>query len=57
MDLFDITGTLLKSYQIEAKAGLNSIELNSDDLGTKGVIYYRLDAKDYSSTRKMIIIK
>ncbi len=57
MELFDLNGKLLKNYLIDAKAGINSLEINSDELGTRGVIYYRLDTKDFSSTRKMIIIK
>lgn len=39
------------------KAGVNQVTVNKADLNASGLLYYRLDTQDNSSTRKMIIIE
>ena len=39
------------------KAGVNQVTVNKADLNASGMLYYRLDTQDNSSTRKMIIIE
>jgi hypothetical protein len=39
------------------KAGVNQVTVNKADLNASGMLYYRLDTQDNSSTKKMIIIE
>ena len=65
LTVFDVMGRVLKVVEGEFAAGYNEILLNQGDLGTTGVLYYRLDAgdvsasgaADFSATKKMIILK
>jgi len=50
--VFDMTGRIIKIVKGEYEAGYNEIELLQQDLGTSGVLYYRLDAGDLSATGK-----
>jgi len=50
LTVFDMTGRVIKIVEGEYEAGYNKIELLQQDLGTSGVLYYRLDAGDLSTT-------
>jgi len=54
---YDISGKMLKSYEIAAKKGINTLKVKSEEFNSNGVLYYKLDADRFSSTRKMIILK
>jgi len=41
----------------DAVKGYNTITVNSKELPALGVMYYRLDASEYSATKKMVIIE
>jgi hypothetical protein len=41
----------------ESVKGYNTISVSSKDLPSVGVLYYRLDANEYTATKKMIIIE
>lgn len=62
IDIYNVTGEKVKTLinGIE-KAGSHSIEWNgTDNFGNKlptGVYFYRLNAKDFSETKKLIILK
>lgn len=60
--IYDITGSLVKElHNGEMKAGEHSLDWNlSSGLGTpvsSGIYFYRLVAGDYSSTRKMVVLR
>ena len=55
--MYDLSGRIVKSYDLNAKKGLNSVKVKLEDTKMNGVLYYRLEAEEYSSTRKMIILK
>lgn len=55
--LYDLSGKAVKTYEINAKKGLNSVLVKTDEINSNGVLYYRLEADEYSSTKKMIILK
>jgi hypothetical protein len=55
--LYDLSGKAIKSYELNAKKGINSVLVKTDDIFSNGVLYYRLEADEYSSTKKMIILK
>ena len=37
--------------------GYNTIAVSSKEIASIGVLYYRLDANEYTATKKMIIIE
>ena len=65
LTVFDMMGRVIKIVEGDYEAGYNEIELLQQDLGTSGVLYYRLDAGDlsatgnanYSASKKLIIIE
>ncbi|MDX1406992.1 MAG: T9SS type A sorting domain-containing protein, partial [Saprospiraceae bacterium] len=57
LTMFDVTGKVVREVEGTYHAGYNEIRVKQDDLGTTGMIYYRLDAGDFTATKKMIIVK
>lgn len=56
--LNDGTGRQIRKYDIAAVRGFNILNISRDDLDTaSGIIYYTLNCKGYSETRKMILIQ
>jgi len=57
LTVFDVTGKILVVKNQDAVKGYNTITVNSKELPALGVMYYRLDASEYSATKKMVIIE
>lgn len=57
LSLYDMTGRVIWSTNKAFKRGINSINISARDLNATGILYYRLDAGEYSATRKMIIVE
>jgi hypothetical protein len=57
LTLFDVTGKVLLVKDRDSVKGYNTISVSSKDMPSVGVIYYRLDANQYTATKKMIIIE
>ena len=55
--IFDVTGKTLKVIKQSFNKGYNTIELNKNELGSVGVLYYKLEAGDFTATRKMVVIE
>jgi subtilisin-like proprotein convertase family protein len=57
LTVFDVTGkVVLVKEQVSVK-GYNTITISSKEMSSVGVMYYRLDADEYTATKKMIIIE
>jgi hypothetical protein len=56
MNVTDVTGKTLKSYSIEGVKGVNNLVINRNDLSGAGVLYYTLQSKSYTDTKKMLLI-
>ncbi len=56
MTIYDITGKVVKQFTDTYQKGVNTITLDVQELSTTGVLYYRLDAEEFSGTKKMIIL-
>jgi aminopeptidase N len=55
--IYDITGNEIKTLINEnLKAGYHSIKFDGSDLST-GVYFYKLESKNYHSTKKLVLIK
>ena len=57
LSIFDVTGKVLVVKEQESVKGYNTISVSSKDIPSVGVLYYRLDASEYTATKKMIIIE
>ena len=55
--IYDVTGKTLKVIKQSFNKGYNTIELNKNELGSVGVLYYKLEAGDFTATRKMVVIE
>ena len=56
MTVFDVTGKVVFSIEGDYAAGYNQVAISSNDLSATGVMYYRLDADDFTATKKMVLI-
>lgn len=54
--IYDVTGRVVKVINNTFVKGYNSVELNKNELGSVGVLYYTLEAGDFKATRKMVVI-
>jgi hypothetical protein len=57
LTISDATGRILKSVRATYAKGLNQVTLKASDLNTSGVLYYTLEADDFTATKKMIIVE
>ena len=57
LTVFDVTGKVVVVKEQESVKGYNTISVSSKDIPSVGVLYYRLDANEYTATKKMIIIE
>ncbi len=57
LSIFDITGKVIVVKEQKSVKGYNTIQVSSKDIPSVGVLYYRLDANEYTATKKMIIIE
>jgi hypothetical protein len=52
----DVTGRVIHQVSGDYPKGFSTIEINSSELGTSGVLYYHIDAGAFSAAKKMIKI-
>ena len=50
-------GRVITRRNIDGTKGYNTVNFDSNKLGTSGVLYYTLESGEYSATKKMIIIE
>lgn len=55
--IYDVTGRTVKVIKNTYRKGYNSIEINKDELGIAGVLYYTLESGDFKATKKMVVIE
>jgi len=56
LTISDVTGRILKSVRANYAKGLNQVSLKASDLNASGVLYYTLEADDFTATKKMIVV-
>ena len=57
LSIFDVTGKLVKVTRGSFDKGINTIELNKDDLSVSGVLYYTLETEGFTDTKRMVVLK
>jgi hypothetical protein len=56
LTVYDVTGKVVHMVEGSYAQGYNEIKVNRKDLVSAGVMYYRLDANDFTATKKMVVI-
>jgi len=54
--VFDVSGKVLTSVEVEGAKGFNSVELNRSTLSATGVLYYQVETANHTATMKMILV-
>ena len=57
LSVMDVTGRVLWSYKDQFEMGTQSIIISKRDINATGILYYQLEAGDFSAVKKMIIIE
>ncbi len=57
ISIYDIAGKIVYHKTQEFDEGYNEIEINKKDINTTGLLYYKIEAGQYSAMKKMILIK
>jgi hypothetical protein len=57
LTVYDVTGKLINIRNIDAVQGINTEVYNKEQLGTSGLLYYKLESGDFTATKKMIIVE
>lgn len=57
LTIFDENGREIKVIRGEFERGMNEVKVYKSELGTGGLMYYRLETQDHVATRKMIMIE
>ncbi len=52
LTVYDVTGKVLRVYEMKGQKGLNHQQISKGDLNATGVLYYQLDAADHTATKK-----
>lgn len=54
LTVFDLSGQVLTTITENFDAGYNEIQLSQSQLGSSGVLLYKLETADYTATRRMV---
>nr|MBP6794603.1 T9SS type A sorting domain-containing protein [Saprospiraceae bacterium] len=57
MRITDVTGKLVRMYNQDGVKGYNQFKVNRSDISGAGVLYYTIETKDFSATKKMIVVE
>ncbi|HEX5112477.1 MAG TPA: T9SS type A sorting domain-containing protein, partial [Saprospiraceae bacterium] len=56
LTLFDVTGKELFRQTLNGTKGLNKVDVTKDQIGAQGIVYYQVQFKGYTATKKMLIL-
>lgn len=56
LNIFDVTGKVIKSFSGDYPKGRNEIMLSAEDFNAQGVMFYELEASGMKAVRKMIFL-
>ncbi len=54
--IFDYSGKLVTEINRDFEKGMNEILINKETLNTSGVLFYQLETKQFTATKKMLIV-
>jgi len=56
LTIYDATGRMLHQIERVFDKGYNSVEVKLNELAAQGILYYQLDTREFTATRKMTMI-
>lgn len=56
LKITDVTGKVVRVYNQDGVKGYNQLKVNRNEVSGAGVLYYTIETKDYSATKKMILV-
>ncbi len=56
LTIYDGTGRMLKQYERVFDKGYNMVDVELEQVAAQGVLYYQLDTKDFTASRKMTMV-
>ncbi|HNT20236.1 MAG TPA: T9SS type A sorting domain-containing protein [Saprospiraceae bacterium] len=56
LKITDVTGKVVRVYNQDGVKGYNQLKVNRNEVTGAGVLYYTIETKDYSATKKMILV-
>lgn len=57
LKIFDLNGRLVKQISLNYQKGYNELRISRNELNASGVMYYQLQAGEYTATKKMVVIE
>ncbi|MBK8504542.1 MAG: T9SS type A sorting domain-containing protein [Saprospiraceae bacterium] len=57
LTIFDTNGKVVRKYSGSFNQGSNQVAIRREELPSTSVLFYRLDAENYSEVKRMILIK
>jgi len=54
--IYDVEGRLVRSFEMYAEEGDNQILIDAEELGTSGVLYYKISTSFSSRMKRMLLI-
>ncbi len=56
LTIYDGTGRMLKRYEREYDKGYNMVDVKLGQIAAQGILYYQLDTKEFTASRKMTMV-
>jgi hypothetical protein len=56
LTVYDVSGRVLLVKDLSGSKGYNETAISRSELNSAGVLYYQLDAADYTATKRMVLI-
>ena len=57
LTVYDVTGKVVRVYELKGQKGLNSYQISKGDLNATGLLYYQLDATNHTATKRMLVVE
>jgi hypothetical protein len=57
LTIYDVNGKIIRRYEIQGTQGMNEQRILSGSLEASGILYYQLDTKNHTATKRMVVLK
>ncbi len=57
ISVYDVAGRVIREVRGDFNKGQNAVSFRKDDLGVNGILYYRLQAGEFTATKRMIMLR
>lgn len=57
LTIYDVNGKVIRRYEMDGVKGMNEVRIASGELAASGVLYYQLDTRNHTATKRMVVLK